>query len=70
MKIKLGKRFLIVYFILIFLILTAIFFVISSFLFKKLEEEITLRSRIFAKYMSKVQEENLESSSYELDIIF
>jgi two-component system, sporulation sensor kinase D len=70
MKIKLGKRFLIVYFILIFLILTAIFFIISSFLFKKLEEEITLRSRIFAKYMSKVQEENLESSSSELDIIF
>lgn len=70
MKIRLGKRFLISYFIVIFLLLTIIFFVLSSFIFRKLEEEITLRSRIFAKYMSRTQEESWESSSYELDIIF
>ncbi|MEO0119328.1 MAG: HAMP domain-containing sensor histidine kinase [candidate division WOR-3 bacterium] len=70
MKIRLGKKFLISYFVFIFLVLTIIFFIVSSFLFRKLEEEITLRSRIFAKYMSKTQEENWESSSYELDIIF
>ncbi|MCX7836359.1 MAG: HAMP domain-containing histidine kinase [candidate division WOR-3 bacterium] len=67
---KFGKKFLISYFILISLLFTIIFFVISSYIFKKLEEEITLRSRIFAKYMSKTQEEGWESSSYELDIIF
>ncbi|MEO0096636.1 MAG: HAMP domain-containing sensor histidine kinase [candidate division WOR-3 bacterium] len=70
MRIKLGKKFLISYFVFIFLLLAIIFFIISSFLFRKLEEEITLRSRIFAKYMSKTQEENWETSSYELDIIF
>lgn len=70
MEIKLSKKFLISYFIIIFLFFTIIFFVISSFLFKRLEEETTLRSRIFAKYMSKTQEENWESGSYELDIIF
>ncbi|MEO0112906.1 MAG: HAMP domain-containing sensor histidine kinase, partial [candidate division WOR-3 bacterium] len=46
------------------------FFVVSSFIFKKLEEEITLRSRIFARYMSQTQVEGAGSSSYELDIIF
>lgn len=70
MRVKLGKKFLISYFVFIFLLLAIIFFIISSFLFRKLEEEITLRSRIFAKYMSKTQEENWESNSYELDIIF
>lgn len=70
MKVKLGKRFLVSYFIFIFLLLAIIFFIVSSFLFRKLEEAITLRSRIFAKYMSKTQEENWEGSSYELDIIF
>ncbi len=68
-RIKLGKRFIIIYFVFGSCLLAIFWFFFSAQLLKRLAEETEVRSRIFAKYMSRITEA-MEASSTELDIIF
>ena len=64
-----GLRFLQFYFIVGVLVLGALLFLYSRVLMRQLESETQVRSRIYARFMSRAMEE-AGTSSPELDIIF
>ncbi len=68
-KIRLGKRFIIIYFIFGSFLLAIFWFLFSSLLLRRLAEETAVRSRIYAEYMSRITESE-EAGSPALDIIF
>lgn len=68
-QIRLGKKFIVIYFIIGSFLLAFFWFFFSSLLLRKLAEETEVRSRIYAEYMSRITETE-ETSSPALDIIF
>ncbi len=64
-----GKKFIIIYFVIGSLLLAFFWFFSSYFFLHKLAEETAVRSRIYAEYMSRITETE-DSSSPALDVIF
>jgi len=68
-KIKVGYRFLQYYFLFGLLIIVVFGVFYTRYLFRQLEKETEVRTRIYAQYMRRATEPT-EDSSAELDIIF
>jgi two-component system, sporulation sensor kinase D len=68
-RIKIGFRFLQLYFVAGIIILAGFWVFYTRYLIKQLEKETEVRTRIYAQYMRRATEPSTETSA-ELDIIF